>query len=139
MSTTRVLIVEHTPWARRRLSEILGRDPTVTVVAATASTHEAQRVLRSLRPDVIALDMDLPAEERSTFLEILGAIHPTPVVMVSTLDSAAAGLTLEALERGAVSYVPKPTPSAELAHLIIREVKIAAQATVPQPGPTLLT
>ena len=62
--------------------------------------------------------------------------HPCPVVMVSSLTEAGADVTLEALELGAVDFVPKPDGAISLrmdtlGPLLVEKVRTAAAARLP--------
>jgi two-component system, chemotaxis family, protein-glutamate methylesterase/glutaminase len=65
-------------------------------------------MIRSLNPDVITLDVEMPKMDGLDFLEKLMRLRPMPVVMVSTLTERGSETTLRALELGAVDFVSKP-------------------------------
>ena len=131
----RVLIVDDSALVRQLLTELLGRDPDIEVVGAAADPFVAREKIRSLSPDVLTLDVEMPKMDGITFLSNLMRLRPMPVVMVSSLTEQGAEVTLEALELGAVDFVTKPKMdlSATLdgyAVEIIAKVKMAASARV---------
>ena len=95
----------------------------------------ARDKIKSLQPDVLTLDVEMPRMDGLTFLEKLMHGHPMPVVMVSSLTQTGCDITLRALELGAVDFFPKPTLDTLTgvsggAAQIIAKVKGAARADV---------
>jgi two-component system, chemotaxis family, protein-glutamate methylesterase/glutaminase len=135
MSKIRVLIIDDSALVRQMLTEILGSDRSIEVVGTAADPYIAREKIKKLNPDVLTLDVEMPQMDGITFLRNLMRLRPMPVVMVSSLTEHGAGVTLQALEIGAVDYVSKPRT--DLAHSldqyseeIIEKVKIAAQARI---------
>ena len=92
-------------------------------------------MIKSLNPDVLTLDIEMPRMDGMTFLRNLMRLHPMPVVMVSSLTAAGVGLSLEAMEIGALDVIVKRHPGgeAELAQYlkeIVSKVRTASQADV---------
>lgn len=131
----RVLVVDDSALVRQLMSELLGADPGIEVVGVAADPLIARRKIKQLAPDVLTLDIEMPHMDGLTFLRNLMRLRPMPVVMVSTLTSAGADATLEALALGAVDFVPKPDADvanrlADYADLLRARVKAAATARV---------
>jgi len=74
----------------------------------------AREKIKSLNPDVLTLDVEMPKMDGITFLTNLMRLRPMPVVMVSSLTERHADVTLRALELGAIDYVSKP--KVDIAH-----------------------
>ncbi|MCP5335033.1 MAG: chemotaxis response regulator protein-glutamate methylesterase [Oceanospirillaceae bacterium] len=129
-----VLIVDDSAVIRKVLQEIFASDPDIHVVGTAADPFIARDKIKTLNPDVITLDVEMPRMDGITFLRNLMRLRPMPVVMISTLTQQGAPTTLEALEIGAVDYVGKPTQNperiADYADLIIEKVKTAAKANI---------
>ncbi len=106
--TIKVLIVDDSALVRSLLSEIVRNAPGFTLVGAAPDAFVARDMIKEFSPDVITLDIEMPRMDGLTFLEKLMSARPTPVVMISTLTEAGADATLQALELGAVDFVPKP-------------------------------
>jgi two-component system chemotaxis response regulator CheB len=104
----RVLIVDDSALIRQLLTEIINDTPDLEVVGAAPDPLVAREMIRSLNPDVITLDVEMPKMDGLSFLEKLMRLRPTPVVMVSSLTDIGAEVTLRALELGAVDFVSKP-------------------------------
>jgi two-component system chemotaxis response regulator CheB len=102
----RVLVVDDSAFNRRSISEILGSSPDVEVVGKAADGEEALRLVTSLRPDVITLDLEMPKMDGFTFLRILMSKIPTPVIVVSSYSQKEN--VFKALELGALDFVAKP-------------------------------
>jgi two-component system chemotaxis response regulator CheB len=105
----RVLIVDDSAVIREVLSRTLGKDGDITVVGTAVDPIDARNKIKSLSPDVVTLDIEMPNMNGLAFLDKLMRLHPIPVVMVSTLTTKGASETLLALELGAVDFVAKPS------------------------------
>lgn len=103
----RVLIVDDSAVLRKHLSERL-EAAGIEVVATASDPLFAWPKLRSLQPDVLVLDVEMPRMDGLSFLRQVMAEQPTPVVMCSTLTEAGCEVTLQALAAGAVGFVTKP-------------------------------
>jgi two-component system chemotaxis response regulator CheB len=131
----RVLIVDDSAVMRQLLSSLLEADPDITVVGTAADPYIARDRIKTLNPDVITLDVEMPHMDGLTFLRKIMTLRPMPVVMISTLTQSGAETTLEALEIGAVDFIAKPAHEqaerlAELAEELQQKVKAAAQVRV---------
>jgi two-component system chemotaxis response regulator CheB len=111
MAKIRVLIVDDSSLIRQLLSMLLSSDPEIEVVGAAPDPYVARDMIKSLNPDVVTLDVEMPRMDGLSFLRKIMELHPLPVVMVSTLTQANADVTIQALEIGAVDFVAKPTSS----------------------------
>lgn len=94
---------------------------------------QALEELHSFKPDVIALDINMPVMDGLTALSYIMVERPTPVVMVSSLTEQGAMATLESLAMGAVDFVTKPggTISVSLAQIeeeLVDKIKSAASS-----------
>jgi two-component system chemotaxis response regulator CheB len=105
----RVLVVDDSALIREVLSRTLVRDGDIIVVGTATDPIEAREKIRTLDPDVVTLDIEMPNMNGLAFLDKLMRLRPTPVVMVSTLTKKGASETLLALELGAVDFVAKPS------------------------------
>ena len=90
------------------LSRTLGKDGDIRVVGTAEDPIDAREKIKTLNPDVVTLDIEMPNMNGLQFLDKLMRLHPLPVVMVSTLTTKGASETLLALELGAVDFVAKP-------------------------------
>jgi two-component system chemotaxis response regulator CheB len=104
----RVLIVDDSALVRKLLTEVINASPDMEVVGVAQDPFVAREKIKKLNPDVITLDVEMPKMDGITFLKNLMRLRPMPVVMVSSLTTSGADVTLQALEVGAVDYVSKP-------------------------------
>ena len=111
MGRIRVLIVDDFAFMRHALGRMLGEAPQIEVVGAATNGEEGLALARELRPDVITLDVEMPVLDGLGMLQRLMAATPTRVVMLSSLTTQNARVTLDALEYGAIDFVPKPSGS----------------------------
>jgi len=140
MAKTRVVVVDDSALVRSLLSAIINRQTDMECVGTAADPLIAREMIRTLNPDVITLDVEMPRMDGIDFLGKLMRLRPTPVVMVSTLTERGADVTLRALELGAIDFVAKPKVGVAdglrlLADDITDKVRVASQATMRRPAP----
>jgi two-component system chemotaxis response regulator CheB len=133
----KVLIVDDSALMRQLLTQILGSDPDLEVVGTAGDPFVAREKIKSMNPDVLTLDIEMPRMDGLTFLEKLMRGHPMPVIMISSLTDKGADTTLRALSLGAIDFVSKPkldvtNGTIELAEEILAKVKMAARVKVRQ-------
>ena len=129
----KVLVVDDSALIRKILTQILSRQPDMTVVGAACDPHVAREMIRVLDPDVLTLDIEMPQMDGLDFLEKLMRLRPMPVVMVSTLTQRGSAAVLRALELGAVGFVAKPKIDiergvGELGTDIAEHIRVAAKS-----------
>jgi two-component system chemotaxis response regulator CheB len=106
----RVLIVDDSVVFRKILKEALEKQPGITVVGTAVNGKDAIRKMRQLRPDLAVLDVEMPEMNGlQTLDEIRRQRLNVGAIMFSTLTAQGASTTLEALQKGAFDFVPKPT------------------------------
>ncbi|GLH49475.1 protein-glutamate methylesterase/protein-glutamine glutaminase [Pseudomonas lactis] len=103
----KVLVVDDSGFFRRRVSEILSADPTIQVVGTAINGKEAIDQAIALKPDVITMDYEMPMMDGITAVRHIMQRFPTPVLMFSSLTHEGARVTLDALDAGAVDFLPK--------------------------------
>jgi two-component system chemotaxis response regulator CheB len=104
---TRVLVVDDSGFFRRRIVEILDADARIEVVGTAANGKEAIEQVAKLKPDVVTMDIEMPVMDGITAVRHIMSAQPTPVLMFSSLTQEGAKATLDALEAGAVDFLPK--------------------------------
>ena len=102
----RLLVVDDSAYNRRNIADVFVNHPQVEVVGKAADGEEALKLATLLKPDVITLDLEMPRMDGFTFLRILMAKQPTPVIVVSSYSQREN--VFKALELGALDFVPKP-------------------------------
>ena len=103
----RVLVVEDSGFFRRRLEEILTVDGDIEVVGFAVNGEEAIEQTEKLRPDAITMDVEMPVMDGITATREIMKRRPTPILMFSSLTYEGAQSTLDALEAGALDFLPK--------------------------------
>jgi two-component system, chemotaxis family, protein-glutamate methylesterase/glutaminase len=135
MPKIKVVVVDDSALIRTLLKEIINSQPDMEVIGAAPDPLVAREMIRSLNPDVITLDVEMPRMDGLDFLEKLMRLRPMPVLMISTLTDKGSDITLRALELGAVDFISKPKMDIQngmkdYADGIARKIRIAASARV---------
>lgn len=102
-----VLVVDDSAFFRRRIKEILERNPEIRVVGFADNGRMAIEKASELKPDVITMDYEMPLLDGISAVKAIMAARPTPIMMFSSLSFEGARVTLDALEAGALDYLPK--------------------------------
>ncbi|MDL3983955.1 protein-glutamate methylesterase/protein-glutamine glutaminase [Shewanella xiamenensis] len=103
----KVLVVDDSSFFRRRVSEIVNQDPELEVIATAANGAEAVKMAVELNPQVITMDIEMPVMDGITAVREIMAKCPTPILMFSSLTHDGAKATLDALDAGALDFLPK--------------------------------
>ena len=104
----KVMIVDDSALVRQVVSQALATDAGIQVIATASDPIFALEKLKTLWPDVLIVDIEMPRMDGITFLKKIMAEHPTPVVICSSLAEKGAQATFEALTAGAVAIITKP-------------------------------
>ncbi|RLA94478.1 MAG: chemotaxis response regulator protein-glutamate methylesterase, partial [Deltaproteobacteria bacterium] len=107
----RILIVDDSALIRKYLKETLNTVPGIEVVGTASNGFFALEKIKELSPDVVTLDFHMPRLDGLQTLKKIMEENPLPVIMLSSVSTKGAKLTLEALRLGAVDFMPKPTGS----------------------------
>jgi len=143
---TRILIVDDSSFMRMAIRSILSKDPSFDIVGTAADGVEGVEKAVALKPDIITMDIEMPRMDGIAALRQIMAKAPTKVIMVSTLTNEGAKATFEALDAGAIDYIPKNvTDSTEAQNIfreeLLRKIKEASRsrflraAAIPQARP----
>ncbi len=100
----RVLVVDDEPLARRRLRRMLGGEPDVELVGECGTGEEALERIQTCAPDLVLLDVQMPAGDGFEVVERLGPSMLPLVVFVTAYDEYA----LRAFDAAALDYLVKP-------------------------------
>ena len=103
----KVLVVDDSSFFRRRVTDILNKDPQLDVIDVAVNGQEAVDKAISLKPDVITMDIEMPVLNGILAVKKIMAQSPTAILMFSSLTHQGAKSTLEALEAGALDFLPK--------------------------------
>ncbi|MBL4830811.1 MAG: chemotaxis response regulator protein-glutamate methylesterase [Aliivibrio sp.] len=103
----KVLVVDDSSFFRRRVSEIINADPMLEVVDVAVNGKEAVEKAISIKPDVITMDIEMPVMDGITAVREIMKVSPVPILMFSSLTHDGAKATLDALDAGALDFLPK--------------------------------
>lgn len=103
----KVLVVDDSSFFRRRVSEIINADPEMEVIDTAKNGQEGIDKAKSLHPDVITMDIEMPVLDGISAVKAIMANNPIPILMFSSLTHQGAKSTLDALEAGAANFLPK--------------------------------
>ncbi|MGC9493443.1 protein-glutamate methylesterase/protein-glutamine glutaminase [Vibrio genomosp. F10] len=103
----KVLVVDDSSFFRRRVSEIINAESRLEVMDVAVNGKEAVEKAKTLKPDVITMDIEMPVMDGITAVKQIMAACPTPILMFSSLTHDGAKATLDALDAGALDFLPK--------------------------------
>lgn len=131
--TIKVLIIDDSALLRKLLTEIINSDPALEVVGTATDPFIAREKIKTLNPDVLTLDVEMPKMDGITFLRNIMRLRPMPVIMISSLTENGADITLDALSIGAFDFVSKPkldvgSQLTEYAEEITTKIKAAVKS-----------
>lgn len=104
---------------------MISAEPDLEVVGSASDGEQAVHMVEQLRPDVVTMDVEMPNLSGLGALKQIMARTPVPVIMVSSLTSAGAHETIEALHSGAFDFVCKPHNGSPAAIRSVREDLLA--------------
>lgn len=131
-----VLIVDDSVTQREILKRVLEGDPDFAVAGEARNGKEAVEMVPECKPDVVLMDVHMPVMDGIEATRQIMAQCPVPIVIISaTLRKRDIDVSLQALEAGAVSVIPKPQGAAilhlhKIAPELRRELVAASQARV---------
>lgn len=134
LNKIKVLVVDDSIVARKTIMDGLARFPRIEVIGYAINAMDAERKVKSLNPDAMTCDVQMPGMTGIGFLKKLLPVHPLPVVLVSSLNLK----VFDALHAGAVGFVRKPdgVQSREaFVQSLAEAVTEAASAKVRRPAP----
>jgi len=114
-SQVRVMVVDDSAVIRGLITRALESDPGVHVVATVGNGQLAVGQLGRTDVDVIVLDIEMPIMDGLTAIPKLLEVAPdVKIIMASTLTQRNAQSSIEAMNKGAADYIPKPSSTGEI-------------------------
>lgn len=126
-ATIRVLVVDDSRFMRNAITRHIQRDPRFRVIATASNGREAVARAAELKPDVITMDVEMPEMNGIDALRAIHAKSRVPIIMVSAQTEAGAKTTIQALQLGAMDFIPKSNGFEQL-HEKLRAVVCATRA-----------
>ncbi len=136
MKPIQVLVVDDSALMRRVISDIIKGAPGMELAATARDGLDALEKVKSRRPDVATMDLEMPRLDGLATLELIMKECPLPVIMLSSHTMAGSESTLKALSAGAVDFISKPSGSKldesleELNTLLPEKIIAAAAARI---------
>lgn len=130
----KLLIVDDSAFMRKLITEFFKESNMIEVVGIARNGADAIRKIKTLRPDVVTMDVEMPEMNGIEALKQIMAESPVPIVMLSSTTKGGTESTLLAMEHGAVDFVAKPSGTISLdLHKIKEELveKVEHAASIP--------
>ncbi len=133
----RILVVDDSPQSRQAILRAIEASGIARVVGTAATGTEAIKATRMLKPDALTLDLEMPKMDGFSFLRLLMASQPMPVLVISGNDRKEN--VFRALELGAIDFVSKPerAEAADFGRLLLSKIGLLRAARQPAPAPKL--
>lgn len=119
MQKIKTIIVDDSAFMRKSLEIMLKSDVSIDVIATARDGEEGYNLTKKLRPDIVTMDIEMPRMNGLTALKKIMQDCPTSVIMISSLTSEGAESTIQAMELGAVDFIPK-----ELSYINVNIIQI---------------
>jgi len=110
----KVLVVDDSALLRQTLSTIISSEPELEVIGTASDPYIAVSKMKSEKPDVITLDIQMPRMDGLTFLKKIMTQHPIPVVIISSITQKDSSIALSAFKYGAIDVIDKPEMNSAL-------------------------
>jgi CheY-like chemotaxis protein len=118
-----VLVVDDSAVDRRLAGSLLEKTGDISVIYAT-NGHEALAALPQSFPDLVLTDLQMPEMDGLALTKEIRTKHPgVPVILMTAFGSE--DIAIQALQRGAASYVPKKDLAKELASTVENVLQVA--------------
>ncbi|MGC9008871.1 MAG: response regulator, partial [Halothiobacillaceae bacterium] len=143
----RILIVDDSPFFRRMLREMFAQEPGFEVIGEATDGEHGVSLACQLKPDVITMDVEMPRLNGIAATRQIMQRCPTPILMLSSLTRYGAQATFDALDAGALDFMPKldeagtgnlaqhaPLLKAKLRLLALRRLAAAHTAAPARPA-----
>ena len=132
--THTAVVVDDSHFMRTVIADVL-ESGGIDVVATAADGGEALSVVRRHRPDVVTMDVEMPAVGGLEAVSRIMEETPTPILMLSAHTEDDADVTFDAIERGAVDFFTKPggevsTGMVRFEDQLLRKVRAVARSSV---------
>jgi len=125
----KVLIVDDSAFMRNTISSMIDADPELEVIGMARDGIEAIDKVASLKPDIVTLDVEMPRMDGIEALQHIMSKTPVPVLMVSSIK-----VTLDALDMGAVDFIPKNLSDLSINIVKIKEVLLDKLKNIGRKG-----
>lgn len=127
-SKIRVLIVDDSLLSREIISMGISSSPNIEVVAKAGDPFEAADKILKFKPDIMTCDVEMPRMNGIEFIKRLLPQYSIPIIVVSSVSS----VVFDAIDAGAVDFVPKPNPQSPVSvenfiNELIKKIKMSVK------------
>ena len=102
-----IVVIDDSAFMRKAIQIMVESDPEIKVVGMARDGLEGVELVRKFKPDCVTLDLEMPRMNGLQALDIIMKEIPTPVLVVSSVSTEGAEITLEALDKGAMDFIAK--------------------------------
>lgn len=131
-------MVDDSAFMRKAITMMLESDPGIKVIGTARDGEEGVEKVSLLKPDLVTMDIEMPRMDGLAALREIMQRTPTPVMMVSSITTDGAQATLEALDLGAVDFIPKQSSYVSLDIVKIRDDLLAKIKDIARRKNTLM-
>lgn len=110
----KLLIVDDSAFMRKLITDFFKESKLIEVVGIARNGKDAIQKIKSLHPDVVTMDVEMPEMNGIEALKEIMLSTPVAVVMLSSTTQKGTDSTLLAMEYGAVDFVAKPSGTISL-------------------------
>ncbi|MCW2316239.1 two-component system chemotaxis response regulator CheB [Rhodoblastus acidophilus] len=135
----RVLVVDDSSFMRNAITRHIQRDARFRVIDTATNGREAIAKAEQHKPDVITMDVEMPEMNGIDALKQIIAKSSIPVIMVSSQTEAGAKTTIQALQLGAMDFIPKAGGFEQLHEKLHAVVGATRARSRPQVAPPPVT
>lgn len=137
MAKPRILLVDDSVLMRTIIGDIVRSDEELELVGAAENGKVALDMVKSLKPDIVLLDIEMPEMTGLEVMEHLSLISRAKVIIISSVAQIGSSEANEARSLGAVEIIAKPsgTMSLDLAHKKGHDIIVAIRRAAGLPPP----
>jgi len=110
----KLLVVDDSAFMRMAIIKMVENQPDIKVVGEAKNGEVALQMAQQLKPDVITMDVEMPILNGVEAVERIMACAPCPIIMVSSLSTKGAAITIKSMQLGAVDFIAKSSSFIQL-------------------------
>ena len=115
MDKTKVIVVDDSAFMRKMISDMINEEDDIEVIAIAKNGQDLIEKLKTYKPDVITLDVEMPVMDGLETLRNLKKLnYKLPIMMISSITDSASKITIDCLREGAIDFVTKPSGTVSL-------------------------
>jgi two-component system chemotaxis response regulator CheB len=116
----KILVVDDSAFMRKAITNMLQTDQGIQVVGTARDGLEGIQKIQELKPDLVTLDIEMPRMNGIEALRVIMDQMPLPVLIVSSVSEEEARAAMDALDLGAIDFIPKNLDDGSLNIMKIR-------------------